>query len=126
MIFSSDEQWSENLPTTVAPEVSLPVVEQEPALLENVENKENEEGRPSINESVPIEKQADVRLGSGDSWEHEFDESDIPSENTNPSESTTTTTTEKLPTSSTNFASTIEKTSFLILFFNLLHHILLD
>ena len=40
--------------------------------------------------------------------------------------STTTTTTEKTPTSSTNFASMIQTTSFLILFFNLLHHILLD
>lgn len=48
-------------------------------------SKENDEGRPSINESAPAEQRADVRLGSGDSWEHEFDdESDTSSSKTNP------------------------------------------
>ena len=60
-------------------------------------SKENDEGRPTTNESAPAEQRADVRLGSGDSWEHEFDDEsdDTSSSKTNPvadeTESQTTT-----------------------------------
>lgn len=84
-------------------DVSQSVVEEKPVMqIESENTKENDEGRPSINEFAPVEQQADVRLGSGDSWEHEFDENDLSStkpdsknEETQPILTTDTSTNEK-------------------------------
>ena len=78
--FHLDEQWSESLPSH--PAVAEISKEEDKAVVNVVEElvmKESDTDEKLMEESPTINKHDNIRLASGDSWEHEFEEHEVSS-----------------------------------------------